>query len=170
MLCQLVCLDRRYQRMNCFNIREVQSLLKGRFFNDLFNSHDHHDFLNSLTIGLRFKTNSLDSIQPNYLLFYQYGLVTNPTTRSQSFSGNLTHQLNEYTFFTPKTFLNNTLTLIETYYFGNVFNFVYSYYILIIETFSTKFTHIYANVIGQSSTTSIYEYFISLSLVEFFKL
>ena len=170
MLCQLVCLDRRYQRMNCFNIREVQSLLKGRFFNDLFNSHDHHDFLNSLTIGLRFKTNSLDSIQPNYLLFYQYGLVTNPTTRSQSFSANLTHQLNGYTFFTPKTFLNNTLTLIETYYFGNVFNFVYSYYILIIETFSTKFTHIYANAIGQSSTTSIYEYFISFSLVEFFQL
>ena len=32
MLCQLVCLDRRYQRMNCFNIREVQALLKGRFF------------------------------------------------------------------------------------------------------------------------------------------
>lgn len=85
MLCQLVCLDRRYQRMNCFNIREVQSLLKGRFFNDLFNSHDHHEFLNSLTISLRFKTNNLNSIQPNYLLFYHYGLVTNPTTRSQSF-------------------------------------------------------------------------------------
>jgi len=23
MLCQLVCLDRRYQRMNCYNIREI---------------------------------------------------------------------------------------------------------------------------------------------------
>ena len=69
MLCQLVCLDRRYQRMNCFNIREVQALLKGRFYSDLINSHDHHEFLNKTTLGLRFKTNSIDSINPNMLLF-----------------------------------------------------------------------------------------------------
>jgi hypothetical protein len=25
MLCQLVCVDRRYQRMNCFNISEIKS-------------------------------------------------------------------------------------------------------------------------------------------------
>ena len=117
MLCQLVCLDRRYQRMNCFNIREVQSLLKGRFFNDLFNSHDHHEFLNSLTISLRFKTNNLNSIQPNYLLFYHYGLVTNPTTRSQSFFLNLTNELNEYTFLTPQTLFNDTLKLLEKHPF-----------------------------------------------------
>ena len=34
-LCQLVCIDRRYQRMNCFNIRELQSLLRNRFFDEL---------------------------------------------------------------------------------------------------------------------------------------
>ena len=28
MLCQLVCTDRRYARMNCFNIRELQSILR----------------------------------------------------------------------------------------------------------------------------------------------
>ena len=32
MLCQLICADRRYQRMNCFNIRELQGILKRRFF------------------------------------------------------------------------------------------------------------------------------------------
>ena len=32
MLAQMVCIDRRYQRMNCFNVREVQSLLKQKFF------------------------------------------------------------------------------------------------------------------------------------------
>ena len=31
-LCQLVCIDRRYQRMNCFNIKELQSLLRNKFF------------------------------------------------------------------------------------------------------------------------------------------
>ena len=30
MLCQIACIDRRYQRMNCFNIREVQTLLRSR--------------------------------------------------------------------------------------------------------------------------------------------
>lgn len=32
MLAQMVCLDRRFQRMNAFNMREVQSLLKQSFF------------------------------------------------------------------------------------------------------------------------------------------
>jgi hypothetical protein len=32
MLCQLVCVDRKYQRMNCFNIRELQGILKRKFF------------------------------------------------------------------------------------------------------------------------------------------
>lgn len=34
-LCQLVCVDRRYQRMNCFNVRELQSLLRNRFIDDI---------------------------------------------------------------------------------------------------------------------------------------
>jgi len=77
MLCQLVCLDRRYQRMNCFNIREMQALLKVRFFSDLVNSHDHHSFLNKTVVGLRYKTNNLDVINPNMLLFYRYGIAMN---------------------------------------------------------------------------------------------
>jgi heme/copper-type cytochrome/quinol oxidase subunit 1 len=32
MLFQLVCTDRRYARMNCFNIRELQGILKRKFF------------------------------------------------------------------------------------------------------------------------------------------
>lgn len=34
MLAQMVCIDRRYQRMNCFNIREVQTLLRSRYHPD----------------------------------------------------------------------------------------------------------------------------------------
>jgi hypothetical protein len=71
MLCQLVCLDRRYQRMNCFNIRELEALLKGRFFPDLINTHDHRFLLVTSTLGLRFKTNNLDTVNPSTLLFYQ---------------------------------------------------------------------------------------------------
>jgi len=74
MLCQLVCLDRRYQRMNCFNIREVESLLKSRFFPDLINSHDYRILLVNTTLGLRFKLHNLGTIDNAFLLFNQYGL------------------------------------------------------------------------------------------------
>lgn len=88
MLCQLVCLDRRYQRMNCFNIRELQVLLRGRFFTDLVNDTAHHNFLDKTMIGLRFKTNDLNTINPNMLLSYQYGLNTNSFVNQQTFNSN----------------------------------------------------------------------------------
>lgn len=47
MLGQLVCIDRRYQRMNCFNIREAQSLLKRQFFPETLDARFSHQFLNS---------------------------------------------------------------------------------------------------------------------------
>jgi len=90
MLCQLVCVDRRYQRMNCFNIREIQSILKRRFFTDLINSKDHHELTNKTAIGLRYKTNDLSSLAGNTSLFYNYGTSFTPKSRSavyNSFSG-----------------------------------------------------------------------------------
>ncbi len=73
MLCQLICVDRRYQRMNCFNIRELQGILKRRFFNDLVNSNDHRDLLSNSMIGLRFKLNNSQSIEPDIFSFYNIG-------------------------------------------------------------------------------------------------
>jgi hypothetical protein len=73
MLCQLVCVDRCYQRMNCFNIRELQGILKRRFFSDLVNSNDHHTLLNDSMIGLRFKLNNTQGIEPDIFTFYNFG-------------------------------------------------------------------------------------------------
>ena len=85
MLVQLVCLDRRYQRMNCFNIREIQALLKARFFSDLVNSTEHTIFLNKTVIGLRYKTHMLDMINPNMLLFYRYGIQSTSAAKYYNF-------------------------------------------------------------------------------------
>ena len=74
MLCQLVCIDRRYQRMNCFNIRETQALLKRKFFFDLFNNKDHHTLLNKTTINTRFKLNNTNNVDTNFYLFNLYGI------------------------------------------------------------------------------------------------
>lgn len=93
MLAQLVCVDRRYQRMNCFNIRELQSMLKRRFFTDLVSLNDHHTLLNNTMVGLRFKSNNTNLIDSDILSFYNYG--TNFTTKhkSNSFTNNYSTDL-----------------------------------------------------------------------------
>jgi hypothetical protein len=90
MLCQLVCTDRRYARMNCFNIRELQSILKNKFFTDLVNSHDHRELLNQSMIGLRFKQNSNVSLDLDITSFYKYGLHHGNMNKNYRFSSNNT--------------------------------------------------------------------------------
>jgi hypothetical protein len=85
MLMQLVCVDRRYQRMNCFNIRELQGTLKRKFFTDLVNSNDHREFLNQSMVGLRFKSNNTLAINPDMINFYNFGTTNTPKAKSQSF-------------------------------------------------------------------------------------
>lgn len=86
MLCQLVCVDRRYQRMNCFNIRELQGILKRRFFTDLVNTNDFRALMDESIIGLRFKANN-DTLNTNSaLLIYKYGITTTPKTATTQFS------------------------------------------------------------------------------------
>ena len=82
MLCQLVCVDRRYQRMNCFNIRELQGILKRRFFTDMVNTSDHRQILESSMIGLRFKTNNELSLDSDTLSFHNYGTTNSNKQRS----------------------------------------------------------------------------------------
>lgn len=113
MLCQLVCLDRRYQRMNCFNIREIQAILKGRFFHELINSEDHHDFLEKTSIGMRFKTNSLDSINPNMLLMFRYGPTSLSQGKSQVYSTTLIDSYTQREVFTPNAPIYTTINYIQ---------------------------------------------------------
>ena len=88
MLMQLVCVDRRYQRMNCFNIRELQGVLKRKFFTDLVNTNDHRDFLNQSMVGLRFKSNNSLSITPDLESFFNFGTTTNSKSKTLNFTNN----------------------------------------------------------------------------------
>ncbi len=114
MLCQLVCVDRRYQRMNCFNIREIQAILKRKFFVDLINTHDHHTLLNKTAVGSRFKLNNSESINSNILIFYNYGLEFAPKIRNNSyfvemnsFDASNSLKTNSFQFWLINLFLNN---------------------------------------------------------------
>jgi hypothetical protein len=84
MLAQLVCLDRRYQRMNCFNMRELQALLKEKYYADLITNYDNREnIFNSL--NLRYKLNDLSVIDSNIFLFTNNNINTSSFYRFQSF-------------------------------------------------------------------------------------
>ena len=91
-LAQLVCVDRRYQRMNCFNVRELQSLVRKKFFFDLVNSNDYRLGIDKSLIGLRYKLND-DLTQHTGSLFTNYGIQTN-STRKFSFDESASADIN----------------------------------------------------------------------------
>lgn len=120
MLMQLVCVDRRYQRMNCFNIRELQGILKRRFFTDLVNSADHREILSSSMIGLRFKVNNNTNLDHDVLSFFKLG--TNNTNKSRttsyqnSYFSDMSSYLQNSKSFTSPQYLgfNNVIVLISS--------------------------------------------------------
>lgn len=119
MLAQLVCTDRRYARMNCFNIRELQSILKNKFFTDLINSHEHKDLLNRSMIGLRFKANNTFNTDLDMNLFYNFGLHTTSVMKHYHYGSNDTTtsfwaSLNVYIF--RNSFLFGHLNSLNTYF------------------------------------------------------
>lgn len=99
MLCQLVCIDRRYQRMNCFNIREIQTLLRSRYHPDFSDVNEHHTFLSDTIIGMRFKLFGLESITPNMLMAFEYGLYSLPTDRDQLYYFYLEETTDNYAYY-----------------------------------------------------------------------
>jgi hypothetical protein len=84
MLCQLICIDRRYQRLNCFNMRQLETVLRRQFFTDFLSSGDHHTLMNDSMIGLRFKLNQHQNFQPDEFAFYNLGLLNSNNTYSLS--------------------------------------------------------------------------------------
>ena len=132
MLCQLVCVDRRYQRMNCFNIREIQSILKRKFFTDLINTHEHHTLLDKTAMGLRFKTNNLNTLNSNIFVFYNYGIEFAHKIRYNYFFSN-------NTTFNNISYFNNTsyfYSLITKFLGFNFFFFLNNLYLNLTNQFS----------------------------------
>lgn len=77
MLVQLVCLDRRYQRMNCYNIREIQTVLKSKYTPNVADSTNVRFSLNDTTIGLRYQLGGLDFVNSSVLTYYQNSFAVN---------------------------------------------------------------------------------------------
>lgn len=82
MLVQLVCLDRRYQRMNCYNIREIQTILKSKYSPATSDSADVHFNLGDTAVGLRYQIGGIDFIDPAIFTFYKNSILNNTHYRS----------------------------------------------------------------------------------------
>ena len=130
MLCQLVCIDRRYQRMNCFNIREVQTLLRSKYHPTFLDVLEHHQLLEYTTIGLRYKLFGLDPISSNMSLAFEHGIYKVPTDRDTF-----------YTLSTLKT-ENTFYTKPSANFFNNVYALVYN---LLLQYINPTFTNSFFN-------------------------
>ena len=117
MLCQLVCVDRRYQRMNCFNIRELQGILKRKFFTDLVNSNDHRDLFDKSIIGLRFKNNNQLNINHDMSLFYNFGTTNSAKTKHTLFTNNYADL---YTLLNTRHAMNDFFIKLSEYTIGMI--------------------------------------------------
>jgi lipopolysaccharide assembly outer membrane protein LptD (OstA) len=60
--------------MNCFNIRELQGILKRKFFVDLIDSHDYKSLLKESMISLRYKLNPNINLDFDTSSFYSFGI------------------------------------------------------------------------------------------------
>jgi hypothetical protein len=119
MLCQLVCTDRRYARMKCFNIRELQGILKRKFFTDLVNNHEHRSLMDKTMIGLRYKSNTNINLDNDMLSFYNFGITSQTNNKTNSFmsaTSDVLHTrpvMNDFHFYVLSLFSGNDLTLLN---------------------------------------------------------
>jgi len=144
MLCQLVCVDRRYQRMNCFNIRELQGILKRKFFTDLVNTSDSHRAVESTLINMRHKNNMSNILLYDQSLFYNFDLTN--TSKFKIYNFNPGH-IYDYAGlnFLSRTIYSNPINLnINTYntVFSSLLRDIVNY--IHIPNFTSVFTFIYS--------------------------
>jgi hypothetical protein len=70
--------------MNCFNIREIQGILKRKFFTDLVNTSDNRLAMDSTLVGMRHKNNMSNILLYDQSLFYNFDLTN--TSKFKTFN------------------------------------------------------------------------------------
>jgi hypothetical protein len=134
--------------MNCFNIRELQSILKNKFFADLVNSHDHRDLLNQSMIGLRFKQNSNVNLDLDMTSFYKYGIHTTNLNKYYNFSkeSSSVSLLSSYDIFFLDMFNSNVNSLVH--------NFAQNVRLILVELFNAFYSYSFVSFFNGTSLVS----------------
>jgi hypothetical protein len=153
MLCQLVCVDRRYQRMNCFNIRELQGILKRKFFTDLVNTSDSHKAMESTLINMRYKNNSSNILLYDQSLFYNFDLTNTSKFKNFNFTPGKIYTYTSLNFFSQKLpltqlfFLNNYYNIFPTL-LKDFISFIYIPQIITLSTLVQSLKHLHQSLIN----------------------
>jgi hypothetical protein len=72
--------------MNCFNIRELQGILKRKFFTDLVNTTDNHTATESTLINMRHKHNMSNILTYDQSLLYNFDITTLSKSKNFTFT------------------------------------------------------------------------------------
>jgi hypothetical protein len=72
--------------MNCFNIRELQGILKRKFFTDLVNTSDSHTATEATLINMRHKNNMSNILLYDQSLFYNFDLTNTSKFKNFTFT------------------------------------------------------------------------------------
>jgi len=116
--------------MNCFNIRELQGILKRKFFTDLVNTSDSHTATDSTLIAMRHKHNMSNILMYDQSLLYNFDL--NNTSKFKTFS------------FTPGTVY--TYIPFSTKYIPNPTEFIPNIFNISLGSIFTIFTSVLKGV------------------------
>jgi hypothetical protein len=93
--------------MNCFNIRELQGILKRKFFTDLVNSSDSHKATDSTLISMRHKNNMSNILTYDQSLLYNFDLTTTSKYKNFLFSPGKVYSYSKLNYNILPNFTNN---------------------------------------------------------------
>ena len=89
MLCQMVCIDRRYQRMNCFNVREIQTLVRSRYHPAKVEAKVTNEVIEELLLLLRHRLGDISCMESIKALYSQFGMYDGKLNSEALFYFNL---------------------------------------------------------------------------------
>ena len=115
MLLQLACSDRRFQRMNCFNLREAEAILKEKHYPNLISGFNTRDVQNFIPNGVRFLETTLSPLSNRRFISTQCLLNQTPFTKGFNF------HLTSYKLSTD-VFINLTATTMNSLHSANTFD------------------------------------------------
>jgi hypothetical protein len=136
--------------MNCFNIRELQGILKRKFFTDLVNTSDSHTATESTLINMRHKNNMSNILLYDQSLLYNFDLTNTSKYKNFSFNPGKVYTYTTLSYYTTNLKAYN---LFNNFYMVNIYmtfstllkdlmNFIYIPSIISVTSILSSFKYV----------------------------
>jgi hypothetical protein len=107
----------------------MQFYLKIRFFSDLNNTQDCYLFLDKTALNLRFKLNNASVVNPNMLLFYQFGIYQSSNLQNRTYEKNILELPYKQSLSSPESLFNFFTETTNKFNFNMSYS-VYAYFLI----------------------------------------